>query len=86
MTSKAAKTTSTLINIWRALMDQAGLSEAELARQTNLPQTTINRLLLSGTSDPRANTLKPLADYFGVTIGQLCDFEEGADICLKSFE
>src|SRR5579863_2694446 len=59
----------------RRLMEECGISESELARQVDLPQTTINRLLLGGTSDPRANTLKPIADFFGVTIGQLCGFE-----------
>jgi SOS-response transcriptional repressor LexA/DNA-binding XRE family transcriptional regulator len=63
------------VPILRELMNEAGLKESELARLVNLPQTTINRLLLGGTSDPRANTLKPIADYFGVTIGQLCGFE-----------
>jgi len=63
------------VRILRALMEEANLKESELARQVNLPQTTINRLLLGGTSDPRANTLKPIADFFGVTIGQLCGFE-----------
>ncbi|MFI4955509.1 MAG: S24 family peptidase [Gammaproteobacteria bacterium] len=75
MATKLDKSQSTLISILRTLMEQARLTEAELARQVNLPQTTINRLLLGGTRDPRANTLKPIADYFGITIGQLCGFE-----------
>ena len=53
------------------LMLEMGIKEAELARQTGLPQTTINRLLIGATSDPRANTLKPIANFFGVTVGQL---------------
>ncbi len=61
--------------ILRKLMMEANIREAELARRVNLPQTTVNRLLLGGTSDPRANTLKPIADFFGITIGQLCGFE-----------
>jgi SOS-response transcriptional repressor LexA len=54
-----------------SLMTEIGIKESELARQTGLPQTTINRLLLGDTFDPRANTLKPIAKFFGVTIGQL---------------
>lgn len=53
------------------LMSEIGIKESELARQTGLPQTTINRLLLGDTFDPRANTLKPIAKFFGVTVGQL---------------
>lgn len=64
-----------ICQILRKLMGEANIIEADLARKVNLPQTTVNRLLLGGTSDPRANTLKPIADFFGVTIGQLCGFE-----------
>lgn len=62
-------------SILRTLMAETQIKEAELARQVGLPQTTVNRLLLGGTHDPRAHTLKPIADFFGVTIGQLCGFE-----------
>ncbi|MBA2709006.1 MAG: helix-turn-helix domain-containing protein [Tatlockia sp.] len=61
--------------VLRKLMVEANIKEADLARKVNLPQTTVNRLLLGGTSDPRANTLKPIADFFAITIGQLCGFE-----------
>jgi transcriptional regulator with XRE-family HTH domain len=65
------KTTTLVSKIITSLMQEMKIKESELARQTGLPQTTINRLLLSSTSDPRANTLKPIANYFGVTVGQL---------------
>jgi len=58
------------------LMLEIGIKESELARQTGLPQTTINRLLIGATSDPRTNTLKPIANFFGVTIGQLVGEEQ----------
>lgn len=53
------------------LMEEAKIREAELARQTGLPQTTINRLLQGETPDPRTGTLKPIAKYFGVSIDSL---------------
>lgn len=62
---------SAIGTIIRKLMLEVGIKEAELARQTQLPQTTINRLLLGETNDPRANTLKPIAKFFCVTIDQL---------------
>lgn len=58
-------------NIIKQMMNECHIIEAELARQTGLPQTTINRLLLGDTFDPRANTLIPIAKFFGITIGQL---------------
>lgn len=59
------------ISIIKQLMSECGIKEAELARQTGLPQTTVNRLLLGETADPRANTLIPIANYFGIGVGQL---------------
>lgn len=65
-------TTSLIVSIIiKQLMKECGIIEAELARQTGLPQTTINRLLLGETLDPRTNTLIPIAKFFGITIGQL---------------
>lgn len=58
-------------DIIKKLMSELKIKEAELARQTGLPQTTINRLLGGLTFDPRANTLKPIAKFFGLTIGQI---------------
>lgn len=62
---------SPIAKIIRQLMNEVGIKEAELARQTQLPQTTINRLLTGETIDPRANTLKPIAKFFCVTVDQL---------------
>lgn len=67
-TNRPSTLTSKIIS---GLMLEMGIKESELARQTGLPQTTINRLLIGETSDPRANTLKPIANFFGVTIGQI---------------
>lgn len=57
--------------ILKQLMFECGIKEAELARQTSIPQTTINRLLLTESTDPRATTLIPIAKFFSVTVGQL---------------
>ena len=57
-------------------MREANISEAELARQTGLPQTTVNRLLLGSTADPRASTLRPIAKFFDITIDQLLGIED----------
>jgi SOS-response transcriptional repressor LexA len=48
-----------------------GLTEAELCRQTNIPQATINRLLSGATDDPRISTLKAIAKFFNISIDQL---------------
>jgi transcriptional regulator with XRE-family HTH domain len=56
----------------RQLLMSRGISETELARQTNLPQPTIHKIMSGKTLDPRMSTLKSIASYFEVTLDQLC--------------
>jgi SOS-response transcriptional repressor LexA len=53
------------------LTKKHNISEAELSRKVNLPQATVNRLLNGSTDDPRASTLKAIADFFNVSVDQL---------------
>ena len=47
------------------------MSEAELSRKIDVPRATINRLVSGRTPDPRASTLKLIANHFNVSIDQL---------------
>ena len=60
----------------RRLMDNANMSEADLCRGVNLPQTTINRLLSGQTEDPRISTLALIARFFDISIEQLIGAEK----------
>ncbi|STX81556.1 peptidase, S24 family [Legionella busanensis] len=53
------------------LTKKFNISEAELSRQANVPQATVNRLLKGSTDDPRASTLKAIAAFFSITVDQL---------------
>jgi len=55
----------------KRLMDGAGVSQNGLADATKVPQPTIFRILQGESRDPRNSTLKPIADYFGITVAQL---------------
>lgn len=56
----------------RALMAREGnLSENQLSRNTGVPQPTIHRVLSGRVEDPRDGTLRPIAEYFGVTVEEL---------------
>ncbi len=59
----------------RQLMACAKMSEADLCRGVNLPQTTVNRLLSGHTTDPRISTLVAIAQFFEVSLEQLLGFE-----------
>ena len=58
-------------SVLKQLMDREHIFEAELARQTNIPPATINRILQGGTTDPRASTLIAIAKFFQVSLEQL---------------
>ena len=60
----------------RKLMGHFKMTEADLCRGVNLPQTTINRLLTGQTCDPRISTLTVLAEFFDVSLGQLVGKEK----------
>src|SRR3989338_4542890 len=62
---------STLTEQLQQLIATQGLNEADLARKTNIPQPTLHKILAGKTADPRASTLKILADYFNISVDQL---------------
>lgn len=53
------------------LLREANLSENDLAKAVGLPYNTVHRLILRTTSDPRMSTLKPIAEFFNVSIDAL---------------
>lgn len=60
-----------LISNLRQLMYNARVSEAELARQTKIPQPTLHKILAGSTTDPRISTLRLLADFFHLSVDDL---------------
>lgn len=68
--NKKLESETTIANNIRRLMIEVGVSESQLARQTNIPQTTLNRLLTKGM-DARTKTLLPIAQFFKISVSQL---------------
>lgn len=60
-----------LSTILTHLMLEKGVNSAELARRSGVPQPVIYRLMTGATENPQVLTLKPIANYFGVSIEQL---------------
>ncbi|MCX7120176.1 MAG: helix-turn-helix domain-containing protein [Gammaproteobacteria bacterium] len=52
-------------------IEKEKIHEAELSRQTGIPQPTLHKILAGTTTDPRISTLQTLANYFGVTLDML---------------
>lgn len=60
-----------LRDVIKELQESYQITDAELARETGIPQATIYRLVSGMTDDPKVSSLKPLASFFNITIGQL---------------
>jgi len=55
------------------LMDNLGLTQAELSRRTRLPAATISRIASGQRSNPRLETLERIAGALSVPVDYLCD-------------
>lgn len=82
--SNFAHTGVRINHIIRRLMQMRGLKEADLARQVQLPQTTVNRILTQDRSDPRLSTLIPIAQFLGLTLGQIAGLEPIPEALLQN--
>lgn len=61
------------------LIVQCKTTPSALERLTGVPQPTIHRILSGESSDPRTKTLKPLADFFEVSVADLRDKDLSAE-------
>lgn len=55
------------------LISKAKTNPNALEKETGVKQPTIHRILTGESEDPRTSSLKPLADYFGVSVADLRD-------------
>lgn len=60
-----------LDKIMRLLIFQKNINISQLARETNLPQQTLQRLVSGTSTNPHEKTVKTLADFFGLSVEQM---------------
>ena len=53
------------------LLENKNMSITDLAKETKLPVTTIHRIATGVSTRPYRKSLKPIADYFSISIEQL---------------
>ena len=58
------------------LMSECDIDDALLAKHTGIPSSTIARLRSNNSANPTAHTLRPIANFFDITIGQLLGDEQ----------
>jgi SOS-response transcriptional repressor LexA len=61
----------TLAEILQDLLRNEEINESELARRCGLKQPLLYRLSHGDNTNPTINSLRPIANYFGVSISQL---------------
>lgn len=57
--------------ILNSLMAEKKIRVAELARRINLPQPTVHRIATGACEHPQLASLKPIANFFSISIDQL---------------
>lgn len=64
-----------LSEILQQLIEEKGLTTTELARRIHIPQPTVQRIASGTYKRPHSKTLKPIADFFKISIDQLQGLE-----------
>lgn len=64
--------------ILKRLLFDRDMKAADLAREIDIPPPTIHRLITGKSTRPYKTSLKPIADYFSITIDQLIGEEHSA--------
>ena len=57
----------------RRLLFERNMKPIDLAREVNLPQPTIHRLVTGKSTRPYKSSLEPIADFFSVSVDELLD-------------
>lgn len=62
---------SLLCGVLKTLMFRKNIKTAQLAREINIPQQTLQRIVSGASPNPHKKNLEPLAKFFGISIEQL---------------
>ena len=71
VTKSASMKNTRIGQILNRLMADKKIRVAELARQINLPQPTVHRIVNGACEHPHASSLEPIAAFFSINIDQL---------------
>lgn len=62
---------SLISNVLKFLMFKKNVNTSKLARNINLPQQTLQRIVSGTSTNPHGKTLKAIADFFNISLEQL---------------
>lgn len=76
----------------RKLLIEAEISESEFSRRVDIAQPIIHRILNKKNLNPKIATIKPIANYFNITISQLigesplfCEYNKSKNARMQKF-
>lgn len=71
MATSAPMNNTRISQILNRLLAEKKIRVAELARRIKLPQPTIHRIATGACEHPHLSSLKPIADFFSISVEQL---------------
>lgn len=71
----SANSQAIISDILKILMFKKNVKTTELAKEIKVPQQTLQRIVTGVSPNPHSSTLKPIADYFDVSVDQLTGTE-----------
>jgi SOS-response transcriptional repressor LexA len=71
MKSSDKKPMNCISDVLSILMSECDIDDSTLSRETGIPASTISRIRINSEANPTASTLRPLANFFSISINQL---------------
>lgn len=67
---------SKLSNFLKKLIFDKGTNVAQLSKEIDIPQPTLNRIVLGKTKNPHPKSLEKMAEYFGIPVREITKYNE----------
>lgn len=74
--SKKPTINSRLSRYLKKLLFDKDINVAQLSKEIDIPQPTLNRIILGKTKNPQPKSLEKMADYLGVPVNEITKFTE----------
>lgn len=63
----------------KVMKERSGLTTKEIARQSNIPEPTLEKIFAGQTKDPKLTTMTQLVHFLGFTLDNLVDAEKAPE-------
>lgn len=74
--AKSTHSSSKLSKFLRKLIFDKGTNVARLSKEIDIPQPTLNRIVLGKTKNPHPKSLEKMAEYFGIPVKEITKYTD----------